>query len=159
MSLLFESAGILTTIQGLGRLGYQKYGIPPGGPMDTQAVRLINLLIGNPEDEKVLEMHFPAPRIRFGSDAVCALGGADLEPRLNGVEVDIWMAFKAHEGDLLEFGGRRSGNPPIFPLREACGQKAMQPTFPTALSGRVTGLLWGQLQSVPLFPQLEFRRH
>ncbi|MBA3634788.1 MAG: hypothetical protein H0W58_18585, partial [Acidobacteria bacterium] len=61
MSILVQKSGLLSTIQDLGRKGYRRFGINPNGAMDQQAVRLINILLGNDENEAVLEMHFPAP--------------------------------------------------------------------------------------------------
>ena len=43
--------GPLTTVQDAGRTGYQSQGFPVGGAMDLQALRMGNLLVGNPENE------------------------------------------------------------------------------------------------------------
>ncbi|MDE0208328.1 MAG: allophanate hydrolase, partial [Boseongicola sp.] len=43
------SAGIMTTVQDLGRPGYYHLGIPMGGAMDRFALRAANLLVGNDE--------------------------------------------------------------------------------------------------------------
>ena len=40
------SAGLLTTVQDLGRLGYGELGVSPGGAADSVALRLANLLLG-----------------------------------------------------------------------------------------------------------------
>jgi antagonist of KipI len=39
--------GMLTTVQDLGRFGYQRYGVPVSGAMDGLALRAANLLVGN----------------------------------------------------------------------------------------------------------------
>ncbi|MCB1026025.1 MAG: KipI antagonist, partial [Acidobacteria bacterium] len=77
MGIFINNAGVLDTVQDLGRTGFRKYGINPGGAMDRNSVRLINILLGNPENESVLEMHFPASQIVFERTAVFALGGAE----------------------------------------------------------------------------------
>jgi antagonist of KipI len=64
MSLLVLKSGILTTFQDSGRAGFRRFGINPGGAMDRAAARLINILLGNDENETVLEMHFPAPVLK-----------------------------------------------------------------------------------------------
>ncbi|MEZ0218252.1 MAG: 5-oxoprolinase subunit PxpB, partial [Rariglobus sp.] len=57
-SAVFEviKPGMLTTVQDLGRAGRQHWGIPAGGPMDRQAARVANLLLGNDENDPLLEM-------------------------------------------------------------------------------------------------------
>lgn len=110
MSLLIEKPGILTTIQDLGRTCYRSMGINPGGAMDTAAVRLINTLLGNPEDEGVIEMHFPAPSIVFEQNAIFALGGAELSAKLDGQPIENWRPFYAAAGSRLQFTGKNLGS-------------------------------------------------
>ena len=110
MGILIQKPGILTTIQDLGRRGYRKYGINPGGAMDRDAVRIVNRLLGSHEDEAVLEMHFPAPEIVFESQLVFAIGGADLNAKLNGQPLSNWATHLAQKGQTLKFPRRASGN-------------------------------------------------
>jgi antagonist of KipI len=110
MSLLIQKAGVLTTVQDLGRAGFRHMGINPGGVMDTVAARLINILIGNPEWEAVLEIHFPAGEILFESDAVFALGGANFSAELDGELVGNWRPQFAPKGTVLRFTAKTLGN-------------------------------------------------
>ncbi|MCW5960246.1 MAG: biotin-dependent carboxyltransferase [Pyrinomonadaceae bacterium] len=103
MTLEIVSGGLLSTIQDLGRNGFRRFGINPNGAMDKKALRLINLLLGNDEDEAAIEMHFPAAVIRFCRDAVFALGGADFRAELDGKPVQNWKAMQAASGQKLEF--------------------------------------------------------
>lgn len=109
MTLTIAKPGILTTVQDLGRVGHRSFGINPAGAMDRTAVRLINILLGSDDNAAVLEMHFPAPEIRFGADCVFALGGADLDAHLAGRAVLPWRLHLARKGDVLKFNGRSSG--------------------------------------------------
>lgn len=112
MSLLIRKPGILTTVQDLGRTGSRSLGINPNGVMDRTAARLINTLLGNDENEAVLEMHFPAAEIEFESECSFAIGGADLAAELNGTAIRDWTSFTSNEGDILRFtkpvGGTRA---------------------------------------------------
>lgn len=110
MSIFFQKAGILTTLQDLGRSGYRRFGVNPSGAMDQRAARLVNILIGNDENEAVLEMHFPAPQMLFEANAVIAIGGADFEATLDGARVDNWRPYVAKKGSQLHFRNRASGN-------------------------------------------------
>jgi len=108
--LLIENPGILTTLQDMGRRGFQKFGITTGGAMDTAALLLINILLGNDGNDAGLEMHFPAPRLRFESPAICAIGGADFGPELHGKQIKNWRTFTAEKGDCISFAKKLSGS-------------------------------------------------
>ena len=109
MSLLVLKPGLLDTIQDRGRFGYAHLGINPAGAMDTIAMSVSNLLVGNKPDEAVLEMHFPAPRLRFESDAIFALAGADFDAHLAGQAIPAHTPVVAAAGAVLEFRKARSG--------------------------------------------------
>ena len=51
MSLKVLIPGALTTVQDLGRMGYQQSGIPCGGVMDRDAYAAANALAGNTAGE------------------------------------------------------------------------------------------------------------
>ena len=110
MSLLITKPGILTTIQDLGRTGYRSLGINPGGVMDRTAAKLINTLLGNSENEAVLEIHFPAGEFQFEEECTFAIGGADFGPMFNGSDIPNWKTITASKGDVLKFSGPRLGS-------------------------------------------------
>src|SRR6516162_6571133 len=47
--------GLHTTVQDLGRPGYQAIGVPVSGALDGFSLRLANALVGNPPGTPVLE--------------------------------------------------------------------------------------------------------
>ncbi|MBO9369630.1 MAG: hypothetical protein J7575_00840, partial [Chloroflexi bacterium] len=53
--------GWLTTVQDLGRPGYERYGIPVSGAMDVFAFRVANGLVGNPPGAAGLEITLVGP--------------------------------------------------------------------------------------------------
>jgi antagonist of KipI len=108
-SIKVLSPGMMTTIQDLGRFGYQRLGISPAGAMDSYSLRLANLVVGNPPGEACLEITLLGPRLEFTSSTTIALTGADLNPQLNGVAVEMWATVPITTGDVLSFGGIRSG--------------------------------------------------
>jgi antagonist of KipI len=57
--------GLLTTVQDLGRVGCQQYGVPVSGAMDTWALRAANRLVGNEEEAAALEITLAGPVLRF----------------------------------------------------------------------------------------------
>lgn len=110
MNLLIVKPGILTTIHDLGRPGYARLGINPGGAMDRTATRLINILLGNDESEGVLEMHFPAAEIKFETDTIFAIGGGDFSAALDGETIGSWRLVFAPAGSVLSFSQRCAGS-------------------------------------------------
>lgn len=97
------SAGIMTTIQDLGRPGYYHLGIPMGGAMDRFALRAANLLVGNAEGAAGLEAVFLGPELEFTENAVVAVCGAELPPRIDGEEQPTWTALGIRKGQVLSF--------------------------------------------------------
>lgn len=77
--------------------------------MDRTAARLINTLVGNDENDAVLEMHFPAAEIEFENECSVAIGGADFSAMLNETEIENWSSFRVQKGDLLKFNKPVSG--------------------------------------------------
>src|SRR5512135_2236026 len=101
--------GAFTTVQDLGRFGYQKYGVSISGAMDRFALRVANLLVGNGEGQAALEATIVGPRLRALRDLRAAFTGADLSPQVNGRPVPMWTALPISEGEVISFGFPRSG--------------------------------------------------
>jgi urea carboxylase len=100
--------GTQTTIQDFpGRLGYWHVGVPPSGPMDTLAFRLANRLVGNAPDAAAIEMTTLGARLRFDSDCVVAITGADMAAKLDGLKAPLWQSFRVAGGSTLHFGAVR----------------------------------------------------
>jgi antagonist of KipI len=99
----------LTTLQDLGRVGFGRFGINPSGAIDKTATRLINILLGNDENEAVLEIHFPAPVLQFDEPGTITLGGADFAAHLNEKPIENWRPVRVEKGSVLEFKQRNFG--------------------------------------------------
>ena len=110
VSLTIRKAGILTTIQDLGRFGAMRFGVNRGGVMDTSASRIANILVGNDETSAVLEMHFPAPEIEFRDETVFAISGAGFDSHLDSKPIPNWTAVRGPRGSVLRFRGKRWGS-------------------------------------------------
>ncbi len=110
MSIRIEKSGVLSTIQDLGRTGFRRFGINLNGAMDKTAVRLINILLGNDDVEAVLEMHFPAPVLRFEEPATVALGGADFGATLDDEPIENWRPVSIRQNQTLKFTRKVFGN-------------------------------------------------
>ena len=104
MGLNILTPGLLTTVQDGGRWGYQKEGVIVSGAMDSVALRIGNILLGNKENEAALEITLKGPEIYFEADLLIALTGADLSPNINGKAVKMWRPTLVKNGSTLSFG-------------------------------------------------------
>lgn len=102
--------GLETSVQELpGRVGYLEQGFPVSGPFDTWSFRQANLLVGNPRDTAALECQFLGPSLRFDTNAMVAVTGADMRPKLDGQPVPTWCNFAVSAGQVLELGAAMTG--------------------------------------------------
>lgn len=101
--------GLLTTIQDLGRPGYQQYGMVVAGAMDAFSLQVGNLLVGNSRQEAGLEITLMGPELRILEDAIVAICGADLSPTLDEEPVSLWKTFYVGKGKILRFGQPKAG--------------------------------------------------
>jgi biotin-dependent carboxylase-like uncharacterized protein len=76
MTLLVQSPGLLTTVQDLGRPGHGIDGVSRAGAADPLALRLGNLLLGNPANTAALETTLLGGTYLFPDGATIALTGA-----------------------------------------------------------------------------------
>ncbi len=110
MSIRMIKAGLLDTIQDMGRFGYQQLGINPTGAMDKYAAAIANILVGNNPGEAVIEMHFPAPVILFEKPALIALTGADFNATVDGIPVSVNQPVLVNKSCLLQFHFAKNKN-------------------------------------------------
>lgn len=107
--IFIVNPGLLTTVQDKGRWGYQEFGMPVAGAMDEYSLRAANILVGNDEYAAALETTLLGPEIRFNTDTVIAITGANMMPRVNGRVVPMWRTLRLAAGDLLSFEMAREG--------------------------------------------------
>lgn len=101
--------GLATSVQDLGREGYYHLGIPPSGALDQYALSAANHLVGNPAGAAGLECTLIGPELEFQRDALVALCGALMSPRLDGVVVHQDTAFEVRAGQVLRFEFPKAG--------------------------------------------------
>lgn len=107
--LLALKPGSYSTIQDLGRFGFQDLGVPVSGALDAFAARTANLLLGNPESAAVLECTVMGPTLAVLRSGDLAVTGADMELKLNNRPIPPWSVFPVQAGDILQFKQIKSG--------------------------------------------------
>ncbi|MDF0674809.1 MAG: biotin-dependent carboxyltransferase family protein [Nitrospira sp.] len=108
-SFVVVKGGWLTTVQDLGRYGYQQYGVPVAGAMDCYSAIVANRLVGNPDHAAVLELTLKGPELLFERETVIAITGADLSPTIDHNSVPLWESLEVSRGSRLSFGNQRAG--------------------------------------------------
>lgn len=101
--------GLLTTIQDLGRYGFQKNGIVASGAMDPIAHRIANILVGNDENDATLEITLLGPKIEFQQNTLIAICGGDLSPKTDKKPVKLWRPIFIKKGTILDFTSCKTG--------------------------------------------------
>jgi KipI family sensor histidine kinase inhibitor len=96
-------AGMYTTVQDGGRRGHRALGVPLSGAADPFALRLVNALVGNPDDAAGLEFTLRGPELMFRRDALIAVGGAGFDA------LPCWRPLAVTAGTTLHLGTARAG--------------------------------------------------
>lgn len=130
MALIFvERPGLQTTVQDLGRWGFQAFGVSVSGAMDCGAHRLANALVGNARGAASLEVTLVGPSLLFDDDRVVAVAGAEFDITVDRQSLPMNAPVVVRAGDRVTFGRRRSGaraylavsggvdTPPVFGSR------------------------------------------
>ena len=107
--LVVARPGMLTTVQDLGRVGYQGLGVPVSGPMDVYSHRLANQLLGNHAMAAALEITLLGPELVADGDLTCAIAGAEIEVTVDGTAVARDRPFRVASGSRIRCGARGKG--------------------------------------------------
>ncbi|MGY1435530.1 5-oxoprolinase subunit C family protein [Streptomyces reniochalinae] len=102
-------AGVLTTVQDLGRAGYAHLGVPRSGALDAGAHRLANRLLGNPETAATLETTLTGCAVRALRPTVAAVTGAPCPVRVDGRPAAWGQPVHVPAGAVLDVGAATHG--------------------------------------------------
>jgi len=106
MRLEVISGGLLTTVQDLGRWGFQGIGMPVAGAMDSFALQVGNIIVGNDPNAAALEITVMGPTLQVSEgEGVICLAGASLDMRINKEKAPTWTAIRVKAGDKISIGG------------------------------------------------------
>ncbi|QCU89932.1 urea carboxylase [Thiomicrorhabdus sediminis] len=85
-----------------GRVGYWDIGVPPSGPMDALSHRLANRCLNNPEDAATIEMTVSGISMKFDTDTMICITGADIKATLDKEPIAQNRAIKVKAGQQLK---------------------------------------------------------
>jgi biotin-dependent carboxylase-like uncharacterized protein len=106
------SPGLMTTVQDLGRPGYQHLGMPVSGALDPVSLRAANLLVGNAPGTAALEIAYQGPSLAVETDSVrIALAGGSAPVEIVSPESDggrrrlaLLESALLHRGQTVRIG-------------------------------------------------------
>jgi antagonist of KipI len=138
--------GPLTTVQDLGRFGYQALGVPVAGAMDPWALRALNRLVGNVEGAAGLEATLAGPTLVVEAETgdaplglLVALGGAEADATADGVPVPPYRATWLPAGARLAVGAARRGARPLLAVAGGIDVPPLLGSRSTSLRGGFGG--------------------
>jgi len=136
---LFEvlEPGLFTTIQDLGRPGYRHLGMPASGPIDLDALRVANMMLGNEPGAPAIECTAPGPVLRMRDEHWMVVAGADLTATLDGAEIELGQQLRVHTGQEIRFGAPRRGTWAYLALAGGIDAKAVLGSASAYAAGRV----------------------
>lgn len=102
MTIKILNPGLFSTVQDLGRVGYQDQGFSTAGALDTYALRIGYTLIGN--DGPAIEFTIIGPTIQFLKDNTFVLTGGLFEATLNDQAISHQTVIFVKKGDELKIG-------------------------------------------------------
>jgi len=138
--LVVVDPGLLTTVQDLGRPGYQRLGIPPSGPLDRPAFVLANRLVGNPDGAAGLELTLRGPRLEARRECLVAVTGAEMGFTVNGQPAAAWTAVRLAAGDVVGFRMAAAGCRAYLAVAGGLDLPPALGSRATYLRGRLGGL-------------------
>jgi biotin-dependent carboxylase-like uncharacterized protein len=117
--------GSHTTVQDLGRVGFQAIGVPVSGALDPVALQLVNALVGNARAAAVLEFLYQGPTLEVQADSVrIAAAGCGIElagqPARYGPS---WHSLRLRRGARFRLGATHGS---------VCGYLAVEGSFALA---------------------------
>jgi len=108
VTLRVLESGFFTTIQDLGRKGYQKFGVPVSGVMDTFASSAANRLVGNLPDAAVIEISPGGATFIAEDDCLIAVTGNGFSLSIHKNQFPFWLSIFVRANDTIRISPQRN---------------------------------------------------
>ena len=102
-------AGMMTSIQDLGRKGLAYFAIPTSGVMDKNAARIALLILNKNEKSPLIECTSSAPEIKYNNKTRIVITGADFNWKLNNEPINRNSILSIKENDILKGSFSKDG--------------------------------------------------
>ena len=102
--------GPLSSVQDLGRIGFEGSGVGRAGAMDPLALQSGNMMVGNPGNKAAIEISSPPFSVKFDIATRVALVGGDFYAQIDGRAFPPWWSTCVKAGQVLRvLRGKRGG--------------------------------------------------
>jgi len=109
MTAIVHGAAFLTSVQDLGRTGFRQFGVSTSGGLDSFALRVANLLVGNDEAAAGLEITLGSLHLRFEDEQIVAWCGGEFDVQIGSRVLPPGHVAHLQRGDELKFGRAQIG--------------------------------------------------
>jgi antagonist of KipI len=109
MNAVVTRAGFLTSVQDLRRTGFRQFGVSTSGALDSFALRVANLLVGNDEGAAGLEITLGGLQLRFEDERIAAWCGGEFDVQIGSRALPAGHVAHLQDGDELKFGPAQIG--------------------------------------------------
>jgi antagonist of KipI len=151
-------AGFLTSVQDLGRIGFREFGVSLGGALDSHALRVANLLVGNDESEAGLEITPGGLRIRFDDERTVAWCGGEFDVRVGSTSLPAGHATFISAGEELIVNPPKRGCRSWLTISGGIAVPIVLGSRATDLRGNFGGMKGRALRDGDVIPLGEIRR-
>lgn len=158
--LVVEEPGLMTSIQDLGRIGWQASGVTPSGALDGMALRLANALVGNAQNIGGLEIRMVGPVLRVEAESVqVALVGTTAVLEVLSPEAARYPSHRTvtlYRGDVFKVGETPDGAVCYLAVKGGFGLPKLfgsQATHEAAALGGIAGRGLRAGDALPLVSQ------
>ncbi|WP_414047058.1 biotin-dependent carboxyltransferase family protein [Macrococcus equi] len=139
MGLQVIHPGLYSTIQDLGRAGFQNVGLSPAGAMDYRALLLGNLLLDNTEHMSI-EMTMQGGIFKFTEANAFVITGGNMMATLNDTPVVNRCVYNAQAGDILTFKSAKNGYRTYLTVKGGFDIPKVQDSYATHMKIKLGGL-------------------
>ncbi len=98
-----HNSGVQTLVVGPSSYEFMEFGVPIGGPMDQHSANFAKQLAGISEEMPLIEMCLIGAEFSFEEDTIIAITGAEMNPTINGVTIQINAVLTLAKDSILKF--------------------------------------------------------
>ena len=150
--------GLQTTVQDLGRIGGQRFGIPVSGATDAVALRVANVVVGNAQGTAGLEIALMGPTLEVVADSVrVAVAGGTAEIEVTALDgtirrIPALQSVRLMRGERLRVGAIPGSAVAYLAVAGGLDLEPFQGSLSTYVRGAFGGLEGRALREGDLLP-------
>ncbi len=132
-------AGFYSSIQDLGRVGWEQFGVPRSGAMDEFALRAANRLVGNPDDSACIEVGLGGFQFVALNQVRIAVCGKGFSCCVDGKRMSLWQSIVVQKGQVVQVGHEGGGMWAVIAFQGGIDVKSVMDSCSTCLVGGFGG--------------------